>query len=333
LRNLLLGFIPVVIAIASLGGAWLSRRALRPVQDISRAAINIGIENLSQRLPLPSTGDELAHLSQVLNTMFERLESAVKSLSQFAADASHELRTPLAIIQTTADLALRRGRTPESYRESLLEITQEARRMTGIVEDLLELARGDAAVLDLPFAPLDLRDLLADLYLETKTLAQARGIDVKLRPGAEPAILPGNRPALRRLFLALLDNALKYSPSGGEVILAIERHDAPAEGSVDNGARRPVSNIAVTVRDFGPGISPSDLPHIFKRFYRADREASGHGLGLALAENLARAHGATIVVESPAGGGALFRVLFDARESRKPAARPPADHEVRPTNA
>jgi signal transduction histidine kinase len=239
LRNLLWGLLPVVIVIASLGGAWLSRRALKPVQDISNAARNIGIENLSLRLPVPETGDELAHLTEVLNTMFQRLESAVKTLSQFAADASHELRTPLAVIQTTADLALRRARTAESYRQSLEEVTEEARRMTKIVEDLLTLARGDAAVLDLPLAPLDLRDLLRDLIAETHNLAEAREIRVQTFFGEEPAVISGNRPALRRLFLALVDNALKYSHPGSEVALTIDRSD---------------SRISVAVRDFGPGI-------------------------------------------------------------------------------
>ena len=152
LRLLLWSMIPVVIVIACLGGAWLSGRALKPVNDITAAALTISIENLSERLPVPATGDELARLTEVLNTMFARLESAVKTLSQFVADASHELRTPLAVIRTTAELALRRARTPESYRDSLQEVAAEAERMTRLVEELLILARSDAATAEMPLA-------------------------------------------------------------------------------------------------------------------------------------------------------------------------------------
>lgn len=302
---LLWSLLPVVIAIACVGGAWLSARALKPVQDISAAALTISIENLSKRLPVSGSGDELARLTEVLNGMFERLESAVKTLSQFVGDASHELRTPLAVITTTAELALRRARTPESYRDSLQEIVSEAKRMTGLVEDLLVMARSDTAVLEMPLAPLDVRDVLLDVCSETRSLAEARNIRVNLRTGDEPAgrsaVIAGSSAALHRLFLALTDNAIKYSQPGGEVILAVERGD---------------SHIAVLVKDFGKGIAPADLPHIFKRFYRSDRARSGegHGLGLSLADSIARAHGASIEVESTSEAGSVFRVLFPVRE-------------------
>ncbi|MCU1339330.1 MAG: periplasmic sensor signal transduction histidine kinase [Bryobacterales bacterium] len=301
LRILLWSLLPVVIAIACVGGAWLSGRALKPVQNISDAALTISIENLSERLPVPATGDELARLTEVLNTMFSRLESAVKTLSQFVGDASHELRTPLAVIRTTADLALRRARTPESYRQSLEEVSAEAERMTRLIEDLLVLARSDAAVLEMPLAPLDLRDVLSDVCSEARSLAELRRIRLKAFIGDEPAVVSGNRPALHRLFLALVDNALKYSREGGEVILKVERTD---------------SRVAVLVKDFGAGIPAADLPHIFKRFYRADpaRSGDGHGLGLALAGSIAHAHGASIEVESSEGAWSLFRVMFTARD-------------------
>jgi two-component system, OmpR family, heavy metal sensor histidine kinase CusS len=294
------GLLPVVIAIASLGGAWLSGRALKPVRDMTSAARFIGIENLSERLPVPEEGNELRPLTDVLNTTFARLESAVKTLSQFVADASHELRTPLAVIRTTAELALRRSRTPESYRESLQEVVAETERMTRLVEDLLILARSDAGVAQMPRSALDLREVLRDVSAELRNLAEMRQIRLKTTLDEAPATISGNRPALHRLLLVLADNALKYSPAGGEVILA---------------AVRSGGEIAVTVRDFGPGIRPADLPHIFQRFYRADpaRAGAGHGLGLSLAESIARAHGASIEVETEEGAGALFRVRFAVR--------------------
>lgn len=305
LRVLLWSLLPVVIAIACVGGAWLSGRALKPVQNISNAALMISIENLSERLPVPATGDELAHLTEVLNSMFSRLESAVKTLSQFVADASHELRTPLTVIRTTADLALRRDRTPESYRQSLDEVSVEAERMTRLIEDLLLLARNDAAVVEMPLAALDLRDVLHAVCSEAHSLAELRNIRLNASIGSEPAIVSGNQPALHRLFLVLVDNALKYSPEGGEVILKVNRND---------------SHVDVSVKDFGAGIPNSDLPHIFKRFYRADhaRSGGGHGLGLSLASSIAQAHGASIEVESSENSGSVFRVVFTDRD-QKPA--------------
>jgi heavy metal sensor kinase len=302
LRLLLLSLVPVVAAIACVGGYWLSGRALKPVQDVTAAALMISIENLSGRLPVPATGDEIARLARVLNSMLGRLESAVKTLSQFAADASHELRTPLAVIRTTAELALRRGRSPESYRESLQAVVSEAERMTQLVEDLLTLARSDTAVAGLPRLPVDLRDILRAVYSEMAGLADERRIEVKLTLGEQPAVVAGNRPALHRLFVLLLDNALKYSYAGGAVLVNVEHLE---------------ERVAVTVRDFGTGIREADLPHIFERFYRADRARSGggHGLGLPLAESIARAHGAAIEVSSTEGQGSSFRVLFPLRVS------------------
>ncbi len=314
LRLLLWSMIPVVIVIACLGGAWLSGRALKPVNDIAAAALTISIENLAERLPVPPTGDELARLTEVLNTMFARLESAVKTLSQFVADASHELRTPLAVIRTTAELALRRARTPESYRDSLQEVAAEAERMTRLVEELLVLARSDAATAEMPLAPVDVREVLAEVCDEMRGLAGMRRIRIQASYGAShgeaAAIVAGNRPALHRLFLVLLDNAVKFSRPGGEVSLKVENTE---------------SQVSVSIEDFGVGISEADLPHIFKRFYRADRARTGggHGLGLSLAKSIARLHGASIEVHSTEGAGSRFQVNFVARDARPALAVDP----------
>lgn len=200
LRLLLLSLIPAVIAIACLGGAWLSRRALKPVDEITAAARAIGIENLSLRLPVPPTGDELKRLTEVWNTMLSRLQSAVTTLSQFAADASHELRTPLAVIRTSAELALRRARSPESYRESLAEIAGEAAHMTQLVEDLLFLARGDSKVAAMPMTALDLRDILRDVTSELRGLAEVSGIHLRSVSPDTEILVSGNAVALRRLL-------------------------------------------------------------------------------------------------------------------------------------
>ncbi|HEX4278739.1 MAG TPA: HAMP domain-containing sensor histidine kinase [Bryobacteraceae bacterium] len=300
LRLLLLGLIPLVVAVACAGGAWLSRRALQPVDEITSAAQAVAIDNLSLRLRTPQTGDELQRLTEVWNTMLGRLEAAVRTLSQFAADASHELRTPLAVIRTSAELALRRARSPEAYRSSLVEISEEAERMTRLVEDLLFLARGDARAAETPVEPLDLDVLVQEIRSELLSLAGTKQIRISHIPSQTgAAVVSGNAPALRRLILVLLDNAIKYSRPGSEVIVAVTGDAETA---------------AVNVQDFGIGISPSDRPHIFNRFFQADkaRADSGFGLGLALADTIARAHGATIGVTSKEGAGSIFRVAFHA---------------------
>jgi two-component system, OmpR family, heavy metal sensor histidine kinase CusS len=299
LQWLLLSLVPVVVAIACAGGAWLSRRALKPVDEVTTAARTIGIDNLSLRLRTPRTGDELQRLTEVWNAMLERLEAAVKTLSQFAADASHELRTPLSVIRTSAELALRRARSPESYRESLREIAEEAERMTQLVDDLLFLARNDAHATEMPKEPLDLNALVLDVASELRGLADVRQIRIRIQTPGGSAQIAGNRPALRRLFLVLLDNALKYSPAGSDVVIA-----ASTDGN----------QLAVTIEDFGIGISQTDLPNIFKRFYQTDRARAdgGFGLGLSLAESIARAHHASIDVKSAEGAGSTFRVVFQA---------------------
>jgi signal transduction histidine kinase len=318
-RLLLLSLLPVVIVIACLGGAWLSTRALKPIQDITAAAGAISIENLSERLPVPATGDELARLTEVLNSMLARLESAVKRLSQFAADASHELRTPLAVIRTTAELALRRSRPPESYRESLTEIVAEAERMTRLVEDLLTLARSGTEASQMPRSPLDLNGLLREVSTELHSLAESRQIRIETQFTERPAVVSGNRAALRRLFVILLDNAIKYSLPGAGVRLALTGEGVTGEGVTGKHGR-----IFVTIEDSGSGISQADLPHIFERFYRAgagedgkngSEKSAGYGVGLALADHIARVHGATIEVLSTPGASSVFRVSFAAPAS------------------
>ncbi len=300
LQILLLSLLPLVIGAATLGGAWLSRRALKPVDDVARAALSTGIANLSRRIPVPQTGDELQRLTETWNATLGRLEGAVGTLSQFAADASHELRTPLAVIRTSAELALRRTRSPEGYRESLGEIAAEAERMTRLVEDLLLLARTDAQSAEMPKQPLDLGLLMADAATSLRELAQLRGIRIETMCAGEP-VVTGNAAALRRLLFVLLDNAIKYSQPASAVLARV------------NGE---TGQVMVSVQDFGCGIRAEDQPHIFKRFYQADaaRRDGGFGLGLSLAQAIARAHGADIAFISREGAGSTFSVRFAASQ-------------------
>jgi signal transduction histidine kinase len=300
LRALLMSLVPIVIAASCIGGWWLSRRALKPVDEITSAARAIGIENLACRLPAPGTGDELERLTETWNATLARLEAAVAVLWSFAGDASHELRTPVAVIRTSAELALRREREPEAYRESLREIAAESERMTQLVEDLLYLARRDSRDAGMPMAPIDLRGVLNDAARELRGLADAKDIVIRVVPGVEDATIAGNQAALRRLFLALLDNALKYSAEGTQVSVSVVVKD---------------NRITGVVEDQGIGIAAEDIPHIFQRFYRANKARSdgGHGLGLSLAQTIATAHDAVIEVTSTPGRGSVFEVAFKHR--------------------
>ena len=298
-RTVFFWMAPAVLFMAALGGYWISRRALAPVDEITLSAQTIGIENLSGRLTVPATGDELARLSETWNAMLARLESAVKRLSQFTSDASHELRTPIALIRTTAELTLRRERSPETYREALRQIMAESDRTAKLIEDLLLLARADAGLPTLLLERLELTPLVRDVCEQGQVLAESRRLEISAEVPDEPVYVEANDPALRRLLLLLVDNAVKYTPAGGRIVVSLGR-DA--------------GGTTVAVRDSGIGIPESALPHVFERFYRVDesrnRDAGGTGLGLSIAKWLAERHHATIEAESVVGQGSTFRVRF-----------------------
>ncbi|MGB7721691.1 MAG: ATP-binding protein [Bryobacteraceae bacterium] len=299
-RRLLFLIIPVVLGVACLGGYWLSSRALRPVDEITRVARSISAQNLAQRVAAPRTGDELQRMSETWNEVLERLEVAVKRIRQFTADASHELRTPLAVIRATAELALRRDREPKEYRESLRAIEVEAEHMTALTESLLTVARADARGLDMPLAATDLNDLVNDVVHQNKGLAAEKGICLKTATGGQAVPASANAAGIRRLLLILVDNALKHTPAGGTVTVT---------AAAQNGG------AVLVVEDTGEGIAADALPHIFERFYRGDRargSGSGFGLGLSIAQGIAQAHGSEITVESAPGAGARFSLTLKA---------------------
>ena len=233
--------------------------------------------------------------------MLARLETAVKRLSQFTADASHELRTPIALIRTTAELTLRRERTPQTYREALRQIVAESERTARLIEDLLLLARADAGLPALPLERLELTPLVRDVCEQGQILAQARQLEISTEVPDEPVYVEANDPALRRLLLLLVDNAVKYTPAGGRITVSLD-HD--------------LHGATLAVRDTGIGIPDSALPHVFERFYRADesrnRDAGGAGLGLSIAKWIAERHNASLEAESVVGQGSTFRVRFRA---------------------
>jgi len=293
---------PVLLFLASLGGYWMSRRALAPVDRIATTAGEIEARNLAQRLPVSGTGDELDHLSSTLNAMFGRLEDSFRRITQFTADASHELRTPVAIIRTTAEVARRRPRAASEYEAALDRILAESERTSELIEDLMLLARADAHIEEFASEPVELVPLVKQACSGVRVLAEARGLELAI--GAlESLTISGDSRSLRRLILVLLDNAIKYSKPGGRIDVGVTLCNTGA----------PVI-ARLEVRDDGAGIAAEDLPHVFERFYRASKDrsraAGGAGLGLSIARAIVERHGGKIELESTLGEGTTARVFL-----------------------
>ncbi len=307
-RLILLFTAPVLLIGASAGGYWISKRALDPVDEISRAAQRISIENLTDRLDVPQTGDQLQRLSETLNQMFSRLEASVRRIKQFTADASHELRAPVALIRTTAEVAvLRRNRPAEEYLATLDDILEESERTSQLVDSLMLLARADSGKETLDFMPLDAASIVRGAAEHGEKLARSHGLRFTVDVPESAIPVQGDADALRRALLILMDNAAKYTPEGGSV---------EVKAAAQNGS------AVVSVADNGIGIADTDLLHIFDRFWRADkarsREHGGVGLGLAIAKWIAQTHGGSLDVESELGKGSVFhlRVPLDQGADR-----------------
>jgi heavy metal sensor kinase len=287
---------PVTLVVASFGGAFLAGRALAPIDKLTRLARRISAEDLSQRLDLRLPDDEVGRLARTFDEMITRLEDAFRRQRQFTADASHELRTPLTVIKGQVEVALTRPREPDAYREVLQNINEQVDRLARLVGSLLTLARADAGQIQVALEATDVPDLVAAAVEQVRPVAQQRDITLVLAAGP-PVTLRADEDLLLQLLLNLLDNAMKHTPSGGRVTVGWSADAARAE---------------LVVRDTGVGIPPEHLPHIFDRFYRADKARSraegGVGLGLSICRWIAEAHGGSISVESTPGQGATFTV-------------------------
>lgn len=299
--RVMLTSMPLLLLIAVAGGFWLSRRALLPVDRITREARQITARNLGQRLEVTQTHDEVQRLSETLNAMLERLDHSFRRIEQFTADASHELKTPLAVMRTMAEVPLRIPSSETEYREALTGIVAELGRTSRLVDDLLCVARGDSGTSAVTGIRTDLVAVVRSAAAQGESMAQTRELSFQGEVGDAPIWVDGDRDALHRLVLILLDNATKYTPSPGSVTLKAFRRDDLA---------------CIDVIDTGIGIDATDLPHVFERFYRADkarsRDSHGTGLGLAIARWIAIAHGGTIEVVSVHGKGSVFSVRLPA---------------------
>lgn len=300
----LLGIGEIILLLGLAGGWWVVTQTLRPIQDISHTAAKIAGGDLTHRINTAATQNELGQLAAVLNSTFARLEAAFAKERQFTADAAHELRTPLAVLITEAQTALARERSATEYRETVEECLATAQQMRQLTESLLQLARVDAASAP-SLEDCDLAALTQDCVARLRPLATTDQLD--LQCDLSPCALRADPNQLRAVVTNLVANAIHYNQAGGQI-----RITTWTEGD----------QAMLIVADTGQGISSEDLPHIFERFYRADKARSrtnGHfGLGLAICKAIVEAHGGSIQASSTPGQGSQFRATLPTTPALQP---------------
>ncbi len=302
LRGILLYVVPLSLIVAGIGGWFLAGRSLSPVVAMADRARQIGIENLSQRLPVANPRDELGRLAGTFNELLARLEGSLIQQRQFMADASHELRTPLTTARTAASVSLQQpSRSVADYRETLAIIEQETIRLSRIVEDMFTLARADAGSYPIRIVPAYLDEIVDEVVRAARIVASQRRIAIT-SDSLHPAPFNGDEDLIRRLIVNLVDNAVRYAPSGTAVRVALDRAG---------------DRYVLSVADDGPGIPEEIQPRIFERFYRVDAARThgrdgGAGLGLALAKWIATVHGGDVTLAASSRLGSTFVVSLPA---------------------
>jgi heavy metal sensor kinase len=287
--------VPLGVGLAAAGGRVMARAALKPVDEMALAARRIDAQALARRITIRGTGDELDRLGETLNGMLARLENAFGGMRRFSADAAHELRTPLTALKGTLEVALRSERSGPEYRAALASALEEVERLVRLAEDLLLLSRSRAGP-ESPRAKVELEPLVLDVADVGARLAKDTSVAVRVGSVAPVSVL-GDAGSLRRALLNLVENGVKYTPSGGRVEISVQATESEAR---------------LVVEDTGPGIDPADVARIFEPFVRLDaardRESGGSGLGLAIAHSIVVAHRGTIQVERREAGGSRFTI-------------------------
>lgn len=290
--------LPLIVALAGVGGYVLARRALTPLDHLASEARRITAERLHERLSVPNQRDEIGRLAAVINDTFARLESSFEQLRRFTADASHELRTPLSVIRGIGEVGLGETRTPIEYKEAMGSMLEEVDRLTNLVDTLLRLSHGDAGTVRLSREAIDLGRLTRDVVSSLAILAEERNQRLTLDI-ADGVSVTADRLVLREALTNIVDNAIKYGPQASTIDIHVH-----AEGD----------GACLTVTDEGPGIAAEHRERIFDRFFRLDearsRDRGGAGLGLAIAKWAVEVNGGHISVEPAASGGSVFRIAL-----------------------
>lgn len=296
LQLLMIGMLPLSLALALAGGYFLAARALAPVEQIVRVAETITISNLGQRIEIANSSDELGRLAATLNSLIARLQSAVEEIQRFTADASHELRTPLAVLRSEAEFALRMRRSPQEYQQTLTTVVEEATRLGHLADQLLNLSRHDAGLTDGHRERIRMDLMLKSVVEQARPLSIEREISLDTT-AISPCEVIGDPLALSQAVFNVIDNAIKYTPPGGTVSVECETHD---------------SFVGLRISDTGIGIAGEHLSRVFERFYRVDpsRQSStgGIGLGLAITQAAIRRDGGDIQIESEKGVGTTLTI-------------------------
>ncbi|HUY34514.1 MAG TPA: ATP-binding protein [Pirellulales bacterium] len=300
-----------VLLLAPLGGYWLAGRATHPLARIIRAAARLRPSHMEERLPIRRTGDQLDQLSHTINQFLDQIADYLARNREFVANAAHELRSPLAAIQSSVEVALNADRSTDEYKNLLYEIVDECSRLGVLVNQLLLLAESDAGGLRVQRDVVWLDRLVATSLDMFRGAAEERGIELSSCFSGSAAVL-GEAGRLRQVINNLIDNSLKFTPSGGRVLVELGSDVGPAAPG------HPVDQVILRVTDSGGGISADDLPHIFERFYRGDKSRHrddpncGNGLGLSICQSIVEAHGGAIEVESVVSRGTRFTAYLPA---------------------
>jgi heavy metal sensor kinase len=293
--------LPLALGFAGVGGYFLVKHALGPIERMSRRAHEINAEHLSARLDVENPNDELGHLAGAFNETLARLERSFEQLRRFTSDASHELRTPLTAIRSVGEVGLRTDGSAEHYRDVIASMLEEAGRLTRLVESLLAISRAESGQTQLARTGIYVLPFARDVGSFLEVLAEEKGQNLSIE-GDETAQVRADPAILRHVLMNLFDNAIKYSPAQGRISVRVLR-------AVEH-------TVSIEVEDNGPGISEEHRARVFDRFYRVDearsRDAGGAGLGLALAKWGAEAHGGSLELDCPARGGCIFRLLLPA---------------------
>ena len=297
LRSMITFLLPLIVLFTGAVGMVFARIALKPVHGMITTIRQITAENLSLRIKPPGTRDEIRELADIFNDMLARLEDSFKSQKRFIQDVSHELKTPLTIIKGELEVALKRARSAQEYTSILQSNLEETDKIARIVENLLTLAKFDNREVSLKISKMELAPVIRGLAEDLSSVAEKKNVEIIVSLADELPEIDADKDQIRRALLNILDNAVKYTGAGGRITME---------------AGRERGGVTARITDTGAGIPEADMPHIFKRFYRADasRASAGFGLGLAIAKSIIDAHGAEITVKSSPGEGSVFTINF-----------------------